>query len=425
MTREEHKAKILELSERKRRLLLRLATGVGKTSTALEILHKDYLFNKNLANNLFPEVDVLIVVPKLVLISNWKDEMYKWFPDWEKWLHPTFTTYVSMFKHIGVAWDSIILDECHHFTERCQMFIEDSNYLRKNPNTRIIALSGTVPKAARERLFDTFSGLWSYTITAREAMDDKILPDPTVFFVKMTLDNSAIKHRYIKNPKKTEVIATSYNGRKALSRVKNKQVHILCTEAQYYEIATEEINYWSKYYKGTHQPWAKNKWLYLAGERLKWLSLIKTGYVKEVILYYLKDVRLITFCSSIEQAVLLGLPSVHSGDDTSQYVLDKFNEGDMQQITAIRMLDEGVNLAACQVGLFAGLNASTVIQSQRLGRLLRHKNPLIIIPYYVGTRDEEIIGKMMENYNPELVKTMDSFELKSNIENFLSNGVSD
>jgi hypothetical protein len=41
---------------------------------------------------------------------------------------------------------------------------------------------------------------------------------------------------------------------------------------------------------------------------------------------------------------------------------------------------------------------------QRLGRILRHKEPVIIIPYYKNTREEEIVSKMLENYNPELVK---------------------
>ena len=39
-------------------------------------------------------------------------------------------------------------------------------------------------------------------------------------------------------------------------------------------------------------------------------------------------------------------------------------------------------------------------------RILRVDNPLIIIPFYVGTREEEIVEKMKKNYNPSLVKTL-------------------
>lgn len=62
-----------------------------------------------------------------------------------------------------------------------------------------------------------------------------------------------------------------------------------------------------------------------------------------------------------------------------------------------------MNLVNCQVGIYANLNSSETIINQRAGRLLRHPNPIIIVPYYVGTREEEIVTKMLENYNPKLV----------------------
>lgn len=41
-------------------------------------------------------------------------------------------------------------------------------------------------------------------------------------------------------------------------------------------------------------------------------------------------------------------------------------------------------------------------------RSLRHKHPVIIIPYYKGTREEEITAKMTEGFNPERIKTIHS-----------------
>lgn len=63
-----------------------------------------------------------------------------------------------------------------------------------------------------------------------------------------------------------------------------------------------------------------------------------------------------------------------------------------------------MNLTNCRVGIYAVLNSSDRMIAQKLGRLLRHSDPVIIIPYYKGTRDEELVNKMLENYNPELVK---------------------
>jgi hypothetical protein len=39
-------------------------------------------------------------------------------------------------------------------------------------------------------------------------------------------------------------------------------------------------------------------------------------------------------------------------------------------------------------------------------RILRHKEPVIIIPYYKNTREEEVVVKMIENYNKELIQVI-------------------
>lgn len=67
-----------------------------------------------------------------------------------------------------------------------------------------------------------------------------------------------------------------------------------------------------------------------------------------------------------------------------------------------------MNLIDCQVGIYASLNSSDTMIKQKLGRLLRHPNPVLIIPYYNNTREEEVIGKMLEDYNPELVTVVES-----------------
>ena len=67
-----------------------------------------------------------------------------------------------------------------------------------------------------------------------------------------------------------------------------------------------------------------------------------------------------------------------------------------------------MNLIDCQVGIYASLNSSDTMIKQKLGRLLRHPNPVLIIPYYNNTREEKIIEKMLEDYNPELVTVVES-----------------
>ena len=39
-------------------------------------------------------------------------------------------------------------------------------------------------------------------------------------------------------------------------------------------------------------------------------------------------------------------------------------------------------------------------------RLLRHKNPGIIVPYYEHTREAELVDKIIENYNEDRIITI-------------------
>ena len=79
------------------------------------------------------------------------------------------------------------------------------------------------------------------------------------------------------------------------------------------------------------------------------------------------------------------------------------------------MLNEGMNLSSCQIGIYANIGSSEIVEIQRLGRTLRHQNPLLIIPYFVGTREEEIVKKMTRNYNEDLLVTRFSNQVTRNL----------
>lgn len=49
-----------------------------------------------------------------------------------------------------------------------------------------------------------------------------------------------------------------------------------------------------------------------------------------------------------------------------------------------------------------------VVKTIVVKRILRHKSPIIIIPYFKGTREEELVAKMLEDYNPQLIHTVEN-----------------
>ena len=390
MEREEVRKEILGIKSKA--ILCELPTSFGKSKIGIDLALRDNPMN------------ILIVVPRLVLIENWKQEFSKW--GLRYFLNKvTFSTYVGLNKHTEKHWDCIIFDEVQHLSARCIDFVSTMEI------EHAIMLSATVTKNMKWELKSLFPDLNIYTVKMKEAIDNDILPDPRVFLVPLSLDNTKAVHTIVEHPKAKIIKECLYKDRWQYLRDKNVQVHIKCTELQYVNELGSKIDFWKKRYMATRNEGVKTKWLFLAGQRLKFLSQIKNPILIPL-LERLRSQRVLTFCSSIEQTEILGKNCINSKNKEASIILDKFNDKKIDHITACNMLNEGMNLVDCRIGLYANLNSSEIIIKQRLGRILRHKDPVIIIPYFQGTREEELVEKMLEDYNPELVTTTDINNIK-------------
>ena len=392
MDRELVNKSILELSDKYSNILCELPTGFGKTKQALDIL-KRHIKKLN--------QDILIVIPRNVLIESWKQEFKKW--GMEKYLLSiTFTTYVSLPKHEG-KWDMVIFDECHHLSDRCREAL--TNFDIK----RAILLSATVKRDMKDELNEVFDNLISYKIKMKEAIDNEVLPDPRVFLLPLTLDAKFPTESIWKNPKgKEPVVEVPWATRWSAIKQKVYKVRIYCSEYHYHQDLCSQIEWHKNRYMRTRNEALKAKWLKLAGDRLKWLSDKKMNTMK-VLKEHFKNERVLLFCNSIEQTEVLG-NCINSKFKSSLTTLEDFNKGKINQISAVNMLNEGCNLVNCRIGIYGNLNSSEIIVKQRLGRILRHKDPIIIIPYYKNTREEELVEKMLEDYNPKLIKTINDIK---------------
>lgn len=367
------------LSSFKHNYILELSTGMGKTKLALDKM--DQLYS--------PSCKILIVIPRNVLIQNWIEEFKKW--NYEDLLsNVTFVTYVSLPKMSG-AWDIVCFDECHHLSERCRDAINNGFVFKYS-----LFLSATISKEVRDFINTYFNASEWIKINTRNAIDNDILPDPKIVLIPLTLNTSKVNCLYTpKKLKGNKPVVVPYINRWAYKKYKGDYA-ISCTQQQYYNELSNLIDW---YKRKNYIPAMRNLWLHKAGERLKWLSDQKV----EVVLKLTASIpsRKIIFCNNIEQSNKLGFPCVNSkvGIDN----LDFFNKRKVNAISCVNMLDEGQNLNDCQCGIFMALNSSERMQIQKMGRLLRHKNPIIYIPYYKNTREEEIVTKMLENYNKNLI----------------------
>lgn len=391
MAREEILKEILSLSGNN--FLLELPTGVGKTKIALEKI-------KQLNGR--KKKTLLVVVPRNVLKLTWKEEIYKWWKSCP--LNITYTTYVSFPKYKG-KWDYIVYDECHHLSERCREALCDFNA------TYSILCSATINRTLKDELREVFDNITIYKKNLRDIIEDEILPDPKVYLIPLKLNTGLPTETIMKNPKsKGKLVECNWATRWNYITQRCYPVKIYCNEFQYYQDLCSQIDYWKK--KAKNSSFYINRWMNLCLERLKWLSNKKVKYTQQL-LTKLLDYRTIVFCNSIEQTELLGEYCINSKNKDSLQYLEKFNEGKINHITSCNMINEGMNLTNCQIGIFNNINASEIISIQRVGRILRHSNPIIVIPYFINTREEELVKKMLENYNPELItKILDINELE-------------
>ena len=392
MTREQITNDCLAAIDSSKCLLALLSTGVGKTRITIDCINKicDKVFSKE--ND---RTDVLIVVDKKVHIQNWKDEFKKW--GGVRTDNVVFCCYASLHKYAGSCWDIVVLDECHHVGSETRLNALSTINIAYN----LIGLSATVSRELRT----WFKRKYRTTIvscTTQDAVDSGILPDPIIYLMPLVLDNQHVTELYEINKKdSSEPVLGQYKDLWILKR-RGKHALIRCTKRQYLNELDGLVQFYKKKAMGGSII-MKNLWLRACGERLTYLANAKNQQV-QAILSKLKNYRTITFCTSITQSEVLGKNCIHSKNKEAQITLNKFNEGKIKHITACHMLNESVNLTNCKYGIFANINASETIQIQRVGRALRHKNPILIIPFFRDTREEELVRKWMENYNKELIK---------------------
>ena len=401
MTREEIYSKCVEEIAKTNCLLMELATGTGKTRLSL------MLSNHLLESQWYQQaktINILIMVAKRVHKQTWTDEIEKWGGI----NHPTASInickecYESLHKHCDEHWDIIILDECHHIGSQARM-----DALKTIKYGYIIGLSATIPRNIKAFFrFNYHSQVVSCDII--EAIDSEVLPEPTILLFPLQVESSRVSEVLELHPKAPgPVVHCDY---KDLKKYKFKNVHVLCNCTQEQKLREiDSLISWFKSKAMTGNQAMKQTWLYFCGKRLEFLADCKLQWVK-LILHHLDKERTITFCKTISQTEQLGKNCIHSQNKDATKVYDDFNNKKIHHITAVNILNENANLVDCKYAIFANLSSSEVVIPQRIGRSMRHKQPVIIFPYYKGTREEEILQKMLEGFNKNFIKVIHSIK---------------
>ena len=131
----------------------------------------------------------------------------------------------------------------------------------------------------------------------------------------------------------------------------------------------------------------------------------KTEVVKKL-LETLEGKKYICFCTNISQAeVLGGANAIHSEKKSSnQAIIDSFNEGNINSLFAVGMLQEGQNLKGIQAGVIVQLDGKERAFIQKFGRSMRAEDPIQYIFYYRYTQDEKWMKNVLEGIDQNFIK---------------------
>lgn len=389
MTREEVYIECLTKLEKSDFLLLELATGMGKSKQAIDIIN--YLVETKYQGK---HTSMLLLVAKTVHKQTWKDEFNKWGGINVDDL--TIECYESLKKHEYESFDFVVMDEIHHLNsdKRLDLF---STLTYGN----VIGLSATIPKKLKQ-YFQYEYAAEVVTCSIVDAIEDEVLPEPQIILYPLQLDNVRPTESIEVNPKAKG--KTYYGNYNELWKYRKMKVHaiISCTPRQRVNEYNSLILYERNRYMRTRQDFLKNKWLFDCGERIKYLANLKNNIVLSI-LQRLEKERTITFCKTIEQADILGKYSIHSKNKDSDIIYNNFNAKKINHIVSVNVLNEGANLVDCKYAVFANYSSSEICSAQRVGRSLRHKSPVIILPYYETTREEEIVNTMIKSFKEESI----------------------
>lgn len=355
VTKDSIQNKALPIALSNKKAGLAISMGVGKTFLGLKYLSSLQYLSKS------KKLKILIVAPKKTIIQNWKDEAEK-FKMHSILENVTFSTYLSLTKQ-KYDYDVIVLDECHNL-----LFTHD-NYL-KNVSSRILGLTGTPPRhdnSEKGIMVNKYCPI-RFEYLTDDAVGDNILNDYKIYVHYLSLRTNK------------ELSITHKNGSFMTSELLNYM-------------------YWTNRVDDARP--GKSKQI-ASVMRMKAMMEYpsKEDYAKQLLNQ--QTDKCILFCNTQAQSDKLCDYSYHSNNSDSEENLIKFKDGDINKLSCVLQLNEGVNIPNLKSGIIMHSYGNERKSSQRIGRLMR-LNPkstaTIHILCYRNTVDEYWVQSALKDFD--------------------------
>jgi len=359
--REQIQQDALSIALQHKRCGLAISMGVGKTLIGLNYI--DHLQGENMG-----KLRVLVVAPKLSIFDSWRNDAAKFNIDIE---NIEFTTYLSLNKYNPQEFDIVVLDECHSLLDSHLNFL--GHYTGK-----ILGLTGTPPRyndSDKGRMVTQFCPM-KFTYITDDAVEDDILNDYRIIVHKMSLSQS-------------------------------NNIPVKLKDKEFYTSETKNYNYWSQRVYDANGP----KQRQIASiMRMRALMDFKTKETYAKHLLNDIDEKCIVFCNTQDQADRVCINSVHSKNPDAEENLQNFKDGDIEKLSCVLQLNEGVNIPELRAGIIMHAYGNERKSNQRIGRLLR-LNPtetaMVHILCYKNTIDETWVTEALKDLDSNKIKYFD------------------
>lgn len=384
--RETNLETVLSQVDKYNNIILTWATGVGKSFAAISIQEK--LQSKN----------TLICVAEQTHINNWKAEYIKHNKAFL--LESTeIICYQSLHKYENREYDLLICDEAHHLTDN------RVDKLLTIKASKVVSLSATLSYEEIDLIKSIWGPAYINKVSLSKATEMGILTVPKLYLYPLQLNNSVRDQIiYYKKGKPSSIFKIDYGQLPIYIRRKDISLEIRATEAEKYEYLTNQMNLYKSNYLESRVEFMKRKWLMLGSERKRYLSSLKTDYIKKV-LKSIEQKKVLCFCGSIEQALEMNGVAIHSKMKKSErtVVLDNYINGTTKELFAVGMLKEGVNIPNIEAVIISQLDDQERSFIQRSGRVLRNlTDPEIHVLYFRDTQDEKYMETALNGTNMEM-----------------------
>jgi superfamily II DNA or RNA helicase len=338
---------------------LAISMGVGKTLIGLTHMASHYNTNARF----------LVVAPKVSIFQSWKDDAVK-FKMQYLLDRIDFTTYLSLSKRDPSKYNVVYLDECHSLLYSHKDFLDAYK-------GKILGLTGTPPVrqfTEKAKMVNQYCPI-VFRYQVDEAVNANILNDYRIIVHMLSL--SEVKDFKV-NMKNGKSFKTSEKERYAYtsSRIMNSL-------------------------QGTQE------YQFAVISRMTALKQFNTKekYVK-TLLNELEGNKTIVFCNTQVQADRVCKHSYHSGNYKSEANLKLFKESEVDTLSCVDQLNEGVTIPNLDTGIIMHAYGNERKTNQRIGRLLR-LNPDMVsnihILCYRDTVDTKWVQEALKTIDPNKI----------------------